>query len=195
MSRADRRAQLLDVAEEAFVELGVGPASMADIAVRAGVTKPVLYDHFGSKDGLLGAVLVRLGGQLLEATARAAAEAPTAEQALARGLTAYFRFVDRHEGAWSLLLREIAPGSEAATEADRVRTAQVEAIAALVQQHLPGADPLRALVYAHAVSGAAERLAAVRLRGRRLSAPKAAALLMEVLWQGLAQLHAQAAAT
>lgn len=190
LSRADRRAQLIEVAGDVFVELGVGPASMDDIATRAGVTKPVLYDHFGSKDGLLTAVLGQLGQRMLEATATAVAAAGSGEQALALGLTAYFRFVDRHEGAWLLLLREIAPGSEAALEADRIRSAQVAAIADLIAEHLSRPDPVRALVYAHVVSGAAERLAAVRLTGRRMSAAKASALLMEVLWQGFAQLQA-----
>lgn len=190
MTRTDRRAQLLDTAEEVFVQQGVGPASMDDVAVQAGVTKPVLYDHFGSKDGLLTAVLGRLGDRMLAETTAAVLKATSAEQALSQGLTAYFRFVDRHEGAWLLLLREIAPGSTAAAEADRVRTAQVAAIAALVELHLGQPDPVRARVYAHVVSGAAERLAAVRLTEKKLSAAKASALLMDVLWQGFAQLQA-----
>ena len=59
MARADRRDQLLDTAQEVFVERGYGPTSMDDVAEAAGVTKPVLYDHFGSKDGLLAAVVER----------------------------------------------------------------------------------------------------------------------------------------
>jgi AcrR family transcriptional regulator len=192
MSREDRRIQLLDSAEQVFVQLGVDGASMEDVAERAGVTKPVLYDHFGSKDGLLTALLGRLGDRMLDETAAAAAEATSAQEALSQGLTAYFRFVDRHEGAWLLLMREVGPGTAAAQEADRVRNAQVAAIAALVQVHLPRADALRCHTYAHVVSGASERLAAVRLTQKRMTAAKASALLMEVLWQGFAQLQADA---
>lgn len=192
MSREDRRIQLLDSAEQVFVQLGVDGASMEDVAVCAGVTKPVLYDHFGSKDGLLTALLGRLGDRMLDETAAAAADAESAQDALSRGLTAYFRFVDRHEGAWLLLMREVGPGTAAALEADRVRKAQVDAIAALVQVHLPTAGAVRSQVYAHVVSGAAERLAAVRLTQKRMTAAKASALLMEVLWHGFAQLQADA---
>lgn len=192
MARADRREQLVDTAERVFVELGFGPASMEDVAEAAGVTKPVLYDHFGSKDGLLAAVVARLGDQMLDQTMAAAAAVSEPEDALREGLTAYFRFVDRHAGAWSLLLSEVAPGTLASAEADRVRGAQVDMIAALVTLHLPSHDAERAFVYAHVVSGASERLAAVRLTGKKVSAQRASALLMDVLWSGFAQLQAQA---
>ena len=192
MARADRRTQLVDTAEQVFVEQGFAAASMEDVADAAGVTKPVIYDHFGSKDGLLAAVVARLGDQMLEQTVQAAGAVTTPEDALREGLTAYFRFVDRHAGAWSLLLSEVAPGTLASQEADRVRNAQVEMIAALIALHLPAHDAERALVYAHVVSGASERLAAVRLTGKKVSAQRAAALLMDVMWSGFAQLQAQA---
>ncbi len=97
MPRADRRTQLVDSAEAVFVEQGFAAASMDDVAKRAGVTKPVLYDHFGSKDGLLAAVISRLGDQLMQTTV-AATGATSPEQSLRDGLTSYFRFVDRQEG-------------------------------------------------------------------------------------------------
>jgi AcrR family transcriptional regulator len=192
MARADRRSQLVDTAEQVFVEQGFAPASMEDVAEAAGVTKPVLYDHFGSKDGLLAAVVARLGDQMLEQTVAAAGSVSTPEDALREGLTSYFRFVDRHAGAWSLLLREVAPGTLASAEAERVRSAQVDMIAALIAIHLPSHEADRALVYAHVVSGASERLAAVRLTGKKVSPQRAAALLMDVMWSGFAQLQAQA---
>lgn len=188
MARQDRRAQLVDAGEQVFVSGGFAAASMDDVAERAGVTKPILYDHFGSKDGLLAAIVAKVGDQML-ATTSAAVRASTPEQALREGLIAYFRFVDHNAGAWSVWLREVAPGSAASAEVERVRSAQVDAIAALVRLHLPGADKTRAEVYAHAVSGAAERLSAVRLGGRRVSATRAAGLLMDVLWSGFAQLE------
>jgi AcrR family transcriptional regulator len=195
MARADRREQLVDTAQQLFVAHGFAAASMDDVAERAGVTKPVIYDHFGSKDGLLAAVVARLGDTMLASTEAAAAGTDSPREALERGLTAYFRFVDQYAGAWSLMLREIAPGSAAAIEAERVREAQVATIAALVQLHLPGCDAARAQVYAHAVSGAAERLAAVRLSGRRVSAARSAALLMDVMWSGFAQLQREGVPT
>ncbi|MGZ6827671.1 MAG: TetR/AcrR family transcriptional regulator, partial [Mycobacteriales bacterium] len=163
MARADRRDQLVAVAERVFVERGYGPASMDDLADAAGVTKPVLYDHFGSKDGLLAAVLERLGEELLADVLEATAGGSTPERQLSTGLLAYFRFVEQHRSGWALLLGEVAPGTAAAAAVDAVRRAQVAHIAGAVAAHLPHPDPALAEVYAEAVSGAAERLAAVRL--------------------------------
>jgi AcrR family transcriptional regulator len=189
MARADRRDQLVEVAEQVFVERGYGPASMDDVADRAGVTKPVLYDHFGSKDGLLAAVLEGLGEEMLQRTLEASAAEQTPEGQLAAGLHAYFQFVEQHRGGWALLLREVAPGTAAAAAVDAARQAQVEHIAVAVAQHLPHPDPALAAVYAHAVSGAAERLAAVRLEDPTFTAAAAAADLMDVMWLGFATLQ------
>ncbi|MGZ6826825.1 MAG: hypothetical protein ACXVGH_08520, partial [Mycobacteriales bacterium] len=67
--------------------------------------------------------------------------------------------------------------------------AQVAHIAGAVAAHLPHPDPALAEVYAEAVSGAAERLAAVRLTDPGFTAEAAAADLMDVLWLGLSTLH------
>ncbi|MFN2539222.1 MAG: TetR/AcrR family transcriptional regulator, partial [Mycobacteriales bacterium] len=187
MARADRRDQLLETAEQVFTGLGYGPASMDDVAQAAGVTKPVLYDHFGSKDGLLAAVIERAGARMLDATTGLIGGLDP-ETALRQGLTAYFRYVDDHAGAWTLLVREVAPGTPAAETVDRIRQVQVDIIAGLIGAQLPLPDPVRALTYAHVVSGAAERLATVRLDDPRTSPDEAAALLMDVLWTGFDRL-------
>jgi AcrR family transcriptional regulator len=183
MARPERRDQLLDVAQRVFTERGYGPTSMDDVAEAAGVTKPVLYDHFGSKDGLLAAVIERAGAEMLEATTGAVADLEP-QAALREGLVAFFRYVDDHAGAWTLLVREVAPGTPAAEAVDRVRQVQVEVIAALIGQRFPAPDPARALSYAHVVSGAAERLSTVRLTGPRTTPEDAAGHLMDVLWTG-----------
>lgn len=187
MARADRRDQLLDTAQDVFTERGYAGTSMDDVAEAAGVTKPVLYDHFGSKDGLLAAVVERSGQEMLAATT-GAVQGLDPETALREGLTAFFRYVDEHAGAWTLLLREVAPGTPAADAVDRVRAVQVDVIAALIGTHFAEPDPQRAAVYAHVVSGAAERLSTVRVTGLRTSPEQAADLLMDALWTGFAAL-------
>src|SRR5689334_2408675 len=183
MARPARRDQLLDVAQRVFTERGYAPTSMDDVAEAAGVTKPVLYDHFGSKDGLLAAVIERAGNEMLDATTGAIADLE-AQTALREGLVAFFRYVDDHAGAWTLLVREVAPGTPAAEAVDRVRQVQVDVIAHLIGRQLAVPDPVRALTYAHVVSGAAERLSTVRLTGPRSTPEEAAGLLMDVLWTG-----------
>ena len=188
MARAERRDQLIAVAEQEFVERGYGLASMDDVADRAGVTKPVLYDHFGSKDGLLAAILGQAGEELVAATLAATQGKSSSQEQLAAGLMAYFGVVERRRGAWSLLLREVAPGTLAADAVDIVRQSQVDLVAAAVAAHLPRPDPSLAVVYAHVVTGAAERLAGVRLEDPTFTAEAATADLMDVLWLGFGTL-------
>ncbi len=66
MAAADRRAALLDVGRTLFAERGFDGTSVEEIAARAGVSKPVVYEHFGGKDGLYAVVVDREVAALLE---------------------------------------------------------------------------------------------------------------------------------
>ena len=94
---ADRRAQLLGVARRLFARDGYRGASMESIAEAAGVTKPVLYQHFSSKRALYSALLANDLGRLTQELETAFSQAGDNEERLRRGFGAYFGFVDRHE--------------------------------------------------------------------------------------------------
>src|SRR4051794_29771182 len=98
-----RRRQLLDVALEVFAQRGFHGASMAEVAKAAGVTKPVLYQHFGSKRDLYLQLLDDVGQRLLEEVQKATASAGGPRQQVASGFVAYFQFVADHESAFRLL--------------------------------------------------------------------------------------------
>src|SRR3954471_19547312 len=98
-----RRRQLFDVSLEVFAERGFHGASMAEIAEAAGVTKPVLYQHFRSKRELYLELLDDVGGQLLDAITKATAAATGPRQQVEAGFTAYFRFVQDERSAFRLL--------------------------------------------------------------------------------------------
>src|SRR3954468_6194871 len=106
MSRAEREEQLLDVAEQTFAERGYRGVSMDEIAERAQISKPVLYDHFGSKDGLLAAVVIRIRTEMRQAVEGSLVGVEEPDQALWVGLVAYFRFIADHITAWSVLIAE-----------------------------------------------------------------------------------------
>src|SRR6056297_3773897 len=94
-----RREQILDVALEVFAAHGFHGASMNDVADAVGVTKPVLYQHFDSKRDLYQALLDEVGTRLLEAIAKATAEATDGKSRTELGFRAYFRWVaDDHDG-------------------------------------------------------------------------------------------------
>lgn len=184
MARADRGAQLLDVAEKCFADTGFAATSMEEVAERAGVTKPVLYDHYGSKDGLFAAVLARSGEQLREATALSVIGADGPAAALSAGLRAYFEFIDEHATGWSVLLTEAAAASAAASALEAIRDRQAAFLTAMLAAHLEGLGEARAAAWAQAIIGACERLAYHR-RTAPMSAQEAADTLMDLLWDGL----------
>src|SRR5688500_7867062 len=86
MARADRERQMLQVAEQVFASRGYQAASMDEIAEQVGVSKPMLYAYFGSKDGLLLACIRRARAELHEVTTAAIAEGGSALDVLRRGL-------------------------------------------------------------------------------------------------------------
>jgi AcrR family transcriptional regulator len=187
LSREDRARQLLDVAEAVFTEQGIQASSMDEIADRAGVTKPILYDHFGSKDGLVAAVLLRAGDLLGETIVTAVAAAASPEQALASGLRTYFAFVEQRRGALHSLLTEAgAPGSESAAALERVRDQQADLITALLMEQTGDLDAATARTYAQIVLGATERLATRPGPAADTSVEELTSRVMDVFWCGFA---------
>jgi AcrR family transcriptional regulator len=187
MSRADRERQMLEVAEEVFAAHGYRAASMDDIAERVGVSKPMLYEYFGSKDGLMLACIARARTELYDATNAAMAGATDPEDMLWRGLLAYFEFVDAHAGARALLLLaepQVLPAVTAgAIEATRRQQSDliVPALAAFAED----ADPRTLEAYAEIIIGACERLALWRSRRPEVTARDAARHMMAFSWHGL----------
>lgn len=151
---AERRRQLFDVALGVFATRGFHATSMDDVAEAAGVTKPVLYQHFRSKRKLYLELLEDVGNQLMDLIAKATAEAEGPRQQVEAGFTAYFRFVADHEAAFSLLFG--SGGRRDGEFADvvlRVEATIAEAIAALIEADI---DPEHRTVLAHGIVGLAE---------------------------------------
>ena len=191
MARADRNRQLVSVAREVFAQRGFAGTSVDEIAERAGVSKPVIYDHFRSKDGLLAAVLTSLGLELGAKIAEAARDAATPRDALAQGLHAYFDFVGPDAHAWSLMLTEVATSTvEAARALEEIRETQATFIAAMILKEMPEPDAAQAKIFAEAVVGATERLAAVRRRDPTLTAARAADSCLALFWLGFEAMRA-----
>ncbi|MEU6772226.1 TetR/AcrR family transcriptional regulator [Streptomyces sp. NPDC046759] len=110
--RARREQQILAAALEEFGTRGHAAASMADIARRVGVTKPMLYTYFGSKDGLHAACVDDIGSRLLAAIDRAMAARPPEGELAHTVLAALFRTLEDRRHAWFVLYdRTLQPGS------------------------------------------------------------------------------------
>lgn len=185
VGRAEREQQILDAALAVFSERGFQNASMDVVAERVGVTKPVLYTHFGSKDGLLLACIARARAELLEVTTTAAAAADGPEEMLRRGTRAFFDYLERQEPAWTLLYSESTVAGEAL---EGIRAQQTDFIAALLSTQAPDADPQQLEGWAQVIVGACERLAIWRGSNRSVTSEQATEYLMDLAWTGLARM-------
>jgi AcrR family transcriptional regulator len=133
LSAPARREQLLDVALEVFARNGFHSTSMNDVADAAGVTKPVLYQHFDSKRDLYLALLEEVGNRLITAIAKATGEAPDGKAQTEAGIRAYFRWVHDDRDQFRLLFGSGARRDDDFAEAiRRVEDASAEAIAPLI---------------------------------------------------------------
>lgn len=151
---ARRRRQLLDVAQEAFADRGFHGTSMDDIADAAGVTKPVLYQHFPSKRDLYLELLEDVGQQLLQAITTATEEATTPRRQVEVGFAAYFTFVAANVSAFRLLFGSGARRDEEFDAAvTRVTDAVGDAIAGLIVADI---DPEHQRLLAAGIVGLAE---------------------------------------
>ena len=103
LPRSARRTQLLGAAREVFVAQGYHAAGMDEIAERAGVSKPVLYQHFPSKRDLYLALLEQHTDELVAATRQALASTADNKQRVAATMAAFFAFIDSESESFRLV--------------------------------------------------------------------------------------------
>ena len=157
LPRAEREERMLDAAEAVFGKHGFQAASMDEIARRSGITKALLYQYFGSKEGLYEACVERGRADLFEVLREAVTAAAPGRPQLAAFVNGYFDFVEENRGVWWLLYGE---ASSSAVNAMRRRNAEL--IAELFERALkeqgrkPDADALAVL--AHHLVGAGEQV-------------------------------------
>uniref|UniRef100_UPI002F90BC12 TetR/AcrR family transcriptional regulator n=1 Tax=Streptomyces sp. NBC_01001 TaxID=2903713 RepID=UPI002F90BC12 len=163
--RAEREEQILAAATEEFGRHGHASASMAVIAGRVGVTKPMLYAYFDSKDGLYLACLEHIAARVIAAIDEAMSGGPaaTAEEQLPHTvLTGLFTALEERRHAWFVLYdRTLPPGSELRLAAQRHREAidglAATGTAALLSGH-GNEDPLDADALKHVWTGTVSAL-------------------------------------
>jgi len=156
MPRAQREQLILSVAGALFARDGYHGASMDEIAAAAGVSKPMLYAYFDSKEGLYVAYIELAGQELIERLDRAFAQEP-----LRLRVDAFLAFVEEHRDGWRVLWGEASASAPVAEETAQLRGR----ITAAVQRLLLGGPPEgvfdddAAAAAAHAIVGAGEALA------------------------------------
>ncbi|MGH3647688.1 MAG: TetR/AcrR family transcriptional regulator [Micromonosporaceae bacterium] len=186
MPRADRERQMLEAAEAVFAERGYQDASMDEIARRVGVTKPMLYAYFGSKEGLLVASIGRVREDMTRAVVDALPGATTLRDVLWRGLLAYHEFVAGHDQGWAVV-RQVA-SQAVSDQVEEIRRVLRDLIAEMILMYAPEAPALNREAYAELIVGACERAAIWRQTRDDVTPRQAAELVMEGLWNGIERL-------
>ena len=182
MPRSERRAQLLDAAQAVFVQSGYHAAAMDEIADRAGVSKPVLYQHFPGKLELYLALLDK-HCDTLESLVRAALEAGgDNEVRVDRTVAAYFEFVTREGAAFRMVFEsDLTSEPQVRSRLDAVEMNCAEAIA-----EDTGVDDERALLLGSALAGMAQVAARHWLaQDGDVPEPEAARMISGLAWRGL----------
>ena len=110
MRAPERRKQLLEVARRVFGRRGYHTVTMDSVAREAGVTKPILYDHFPSKRELYLSLLEADLGNLKERLHVALEASPGNRERIRASFQAYFDFVDEHAEGFRLLMQEAVGG-------------------------------------------------------------------------------------
>ncbi len=192
-----RRRQLFDVALSLFAEHGYAATTMDEIAEQAGVTKPLVYQHFDSKRALYLELMDVFSAALVSSIVKATAEAEGPRQQVERGFAAYFDLMVGNEAAFRLLYGRDAPDDpELGAALGRVEEAMAQAIDPLIDA---GLDPEHRLLLAHAVVGLAEAASRHWLdahsddpmteEDEQLAAGLLASRLADFAWGGLRQVH------
>ena len=186
LPRGARRLQLLQAAQDVFVAQGFHAAAMDDIADRAGVSKPVLYQHFPGKRELYLALLEQQVDALAERLGQAMAGTDDNRTRVDGAVGAYFDFIDAEGEAFRLVFEsDLRNDDDVRALADRGTRACVEAIAEVIAADT-GADRERALLLASGLIGLAETSARWWLpRKGSVSRDEAVALMSALAWRGI----------
>jgi AcrR family transcriptional regulator len=186
MPRSDRRKQLLQAAREVFVAHGYHAAAMDDIAERAGVSKPVLYQHFPGKLELYLALLDTHTEELVQRMREAMGATTDNKVRVHNAVSAYFDFIDSESEAFRLIfesdLRNDPTVRERVTQMDR---GLIEAVTDTVAADT-GLDRSRAKLLAVGLTGMSE-IAARWWLDHASDIPKeeAVRLIESLAWRGI----------
>ena len=190
MRGPERRAQLLAVARRVFGRSGFHGVSMDEVAKEAGVTKPILYDHFNSKEELYVALL-DADAASLEERVRSALRAPSGNrERIRQSFQEYFDFVDEHAGGFRLFMQETMGGEEMfQSRVQEVRDRIVREVGDLIvresQEQIDRGD---ADTVSLALVGMVETVAQRDPGGPKKDRRRAVDTLVRLVWRGITNL-------
>jgi len=187
LPRRERRAQLLDAAREVFVAQGYHAAAMDDIADAAGVSKPVLYQHFPGKLDLYLAILDAGIDDLMAAAREALTGTTDNATRVSAMVNAYFTFVEEPGGAFRLVFESDLANEPAVRERVDAADLALARLSAAVIAEDTGLSDEQALLLASGMQGMVQVAARRWLRGgtELVSREDAADVISSLAWRGI----------
>ncbi len=189
MTSAERREQLIEIARRLFAERGFDGTSVEEIAARAEVSKPVVYEHFGGKEGIYAVVVDREVRQLLEMV-RAALTAGQPRELIEQAALALLDYVEGHSEGFRILVRDSPLGSASGSFVSIISdiASRVEHIL-VAEFRQRGYDPDNAPMYAQMLVGMVGTTGQWWLDARKPEKVEVAAHLCNLAWNGLSGLE------
>jgi AcrR family transcriptional regulator len=186
LPRPARRRQLLDAAQQVFVAQGYHAAAMDDIADRAGVSKPVLYQHFPGKRDLYLALLDESAESLVDAVRSALASTTDNKQRVLATVRAYYEYVGEKGGAFRLVFESDLTGEpEVRERVDAVARQCAEAISHIIADDT-GLPEAESRLLGAAIAGIAHVTArAWTANGEAIPREDAIQLVASLIWRGI----------
>lgn len=188
MSAAQRRAQLIDVGRSVFAEHGYNAASVEEIARRAKVSKPIVYEHFGGKEGLYAVIIDREMDALVERVTDSISEG-TPRARFEGAVLAFLTYVKEEPDGFSVLTRD-APMTMTGHGMPSVISDLAERVGSIFEASFveAGFDPKTSPIYAHALIGMVTLVGQWWVDAQDLPLKTVAGHLAALGWMGLRHL-------
>ncbi len=190
MSGSERREQLLEVARETFGERGYEATSIEEVAARAEVSKPVVYEHFGGKDGLYAGVVDREMRLLLERFESALSSGGSPRALLERAALVLLDYIEEDTDGFRVLTRD-SPGTGTTGAFSSLIGEVARRVEHILSRQFADRDHDTRLagLYSQALVGMVALVGQWWLETRSLSKEEVAAHLVNLAYNGLAALE------
>jgi AcrR family transcriptional regulator len=187
LRRAERRNALLDAAIDAIRTIGPG-ATMEQLAKAGGVTKPILYRHFGDREGLITAIAERFSAELLESVQRPLTSLAYPRELLDATVGGYVAFLEQDPFLYGFLIQQ--PSNRASDHHSPIGSL-VDVVAKQVAQisgeqlQAAGRDSGAAVPWGYGIVGLVHTATNWWLRDQTMSRERFVGYLTDLLWHGL----------
>jgi AcrR family transcriptional regulator len=190
MTGSERRHQLIDIARSLFAERGYDGTSIEEIALRANVSKPVVYEHFGGKEGLYAVVVDREMSALLDGITSSLTNNRSRVR-IERVALALLTYVEERTDGFRIMIRDSPASISSGTYSSLLNDAVSQVSSILAGDFARrGLDSGLAPLYAQALVGSVSMTAQWWLDTREPKKEVVAAHLVNLMWNGLTHLEA-----